>query len=76
VIVDYGNIAAPATVAVTLSGPATFADGSQALTAQVTSAGGSYTFDNCPYQHCVLASRLIRAQRGGCRPRAAPQPRG
>jgi hypothetical protein len=48
VLVDYGNVATPAIMTVTLTGPATFADGSQVLTADVTSADGSYTFDLRP----------------------------
>jgi hypothetical protein len=48
VTVNYGNIPAPAVLTATLSGPAVFADGSQALTADVTSADGSYTFDLRP----------------------------
>ena len=48
VIVDYGNVAVPAILTATLTGPALFADGSQALTADVTGADGSYTFDLRP----------------------------
>ena len=48
--VDYGNIAAPATLAATLSGPATFADGSQVHTANVTRASGSYTLQLRPME--------------------------
>jgi len=42
--VRYGNIATPATLNATLTGPAVFADGSQALTAGITAANGSYAF--------------------------------
>jgi hypothetical protein len=42
VIVDYGNVAAPAVLNAILTGPATFADGSQMLTANVGSSNGSY----------------------------------
>jgi hypothetical protein len=41
----YGNIAAPAVLTATLTGPATFADSSQTLTADVTDPNGSYTLD-------------------------------
>jgi hypothetical protein len=49
----YGNIPAPAVLTATLSGPAVFADGSQVLTADVTSADGSYTFDLRPAADAV-----------------------
>jgi hypothetical protein len=42
VVVDYGNVATPETLAATLTGPAVFADGSQMLTANITGANGSY----------------------------------
>jgi len=37
----YGNIATPAVLTATLTGPAVFADGSQALAADITEASGS-----------------------------------
>lgn len=40
----YGNLATPAVLVATLTGPAVFADGSQALTAGITAANGSYAF--------------------------------
>lgn len=44
----YGNIPVPATLTATLSGPAIFTDGSQALTVEITDANGSYTLDLRP----------------------------
>jgi hypothetical protein len=43
VLVDYGNISAPAILIATLDGPAVFADGGQALTTTISAADGSYT---------------------------------
>ncbi len=40
----YGNIPAPTALTAILTGPATFADGSQALTANVAGVNGGYTF--------------------------------
>ena len=41
----YGNIVAPAVLTAKLTGPAVFADGSQALTADIPAANGSYAFN-------------------------------
>ncbi len=40
--VNFGNIATPATLAATLIGPVTFADGSQSLSASIADRNGSY----------------------------------
>ena len=39
----YGNIPVPATLTATLTGPATFADGSQELAVDITNPDGIYT---------------------------------
>ena len=44
----YGNILAPAILTATLTGPAVFADGSQALTVNITGTNGSYTVNLRP----------------------------
>ena len=50
----YGNIPVPATLTATLTGPAAFADGSQVLTADITTANGSYTFGLRPAEGATL----------------------
>ena len=52
----YGNISVPATLTATLSGSAVFADGSQALTAEIISANGSYTLHLKPAAGATLGN--------------------
>ena len=46
--VVYGNIPVPATLSATISGPAVFGEGGQTLTADISVANGSYSFQLRP----------------------------